>query len=232
MTNATNIPAHGVNDTRLSDLKKMVTKFGGEAALGKDAMPKLAMATIRAAADDVITADDAGDLYALYVKAENSKLIHEQAKGSQKVQVSKLRQIISMGLMRTIDPVAVLQTAYDVREELKAESATGVKPAYAFYVDVAREQLKQETQLDRAEIRELAFRGGPAERTVQQELEAIAKKLEGLISGENRQGLKDDSQAVIDAYDAIKTRIATLTFEAQKLHLMQEAAKLGLVVQA
>lgn len=228
MTN-TNIPTHGINDTRRADLDKLVKKFGGEAALGKDAMPKLAQAVLRAAADDVITGDDAEALYGTYLLNENTKLIHEQKKSSSKAQVSKLRQIINMGLMRSIDPVEVMQEAFDVREAMKADGEKGLKSAYAFYVDVAREQLKTDTALTRSELREIATKP-QAEKDLLKELEGMVKKLEGIISGENRYGMHDDSQNVIDAYDALKARVTAIMVQEQRNALIQEAAKLGAAV--
>lgn len=227
----TNVPAHGVNDTRRADFDKLVKKLGGEAALGKDALPKLAQYVLRAAADDVIGLDDATDIYKSYLTTENNKLIHEQSKGSLNAQSSKLRQIIAMGLMRSIDPVAVMQEAFLIREQMKKDGEKGLKPAYAFYVDVAREQQTKETALSAGELEDLARRAAP-EKDVLKELEGMVKKLEGIISGENRYGMHDDSQNVIDAYDALKSRIATLIMEEQKLNLMREAAKLGMVMQA
>src|SRR6478736_21283 len=98
-------PAHLKNDKRFGDLIKTVTKLGEEASLGKDSLPKLAVAVVQAAADGVIDLetknakgeDAATQIYNRYATTESKKSIHEHT--GTKANASKLRQLIAMGVM-------------------------------------------------------------------------------------------------------------------------------------
>lgn len=231
--------ANQPNDTRLRDLLNSVRKFGRESGEGKDSLPKLAMSVVRAAADGVIDMekDDKGNdaatrLYSEYVNAESSKAIHEHTNGGQKANVSKLRQLIGMGCMTTIDAVSVMNDAFKVREELKATDEK-LKPAYHFYVDVAREQLKNDQELAEDELREIAIKSAPAGKDVEKVLQGVMKTLEALVSGEGKgslAGLKDDSEEVEAAFQAIRDRLANITIKRETVKLMEAAKLLGLTI--
>lgn len=243
MTNATNAtnataaeaPAHLKNDKRFSDLMKQVTKFGEEASLGRDSLPKLAHAVVKAAADGVLDTetkdgkgnDAAAQIYEKYVAAESKKAIHEHSGGGKKANVSKLRQLISMGAMSTIDAVEVMQAAFQAREDMMADD-NKVKPAYPFYVEVAREQLKRDTPISKKELEDLVIKGGPAEKTLEGELKRALKILEGLVTGENRDKIKDEDALTEAAFQAVRERLDGLATLRQRQKVMQEAAKLGL----
>jgi endo-alpha-1,4-polygalactosaminidase (GH114 family) len=156
MTNANTVaagaetPAALSNDKRKADFMKQVGKFGEESALGRDALPKLAHAVVKAVADgilDINEKDDKGNdaaalVYEKYVSQETKKALHERSAAGKKANISKLRQLMQFGAMTTIDPVEQMQKAFDARENMIADD-NKVKPAYPFYVDMARKQLGQ-----------------------------------------------------------------------------------------
>jgi hypothetical protein len=228
-------PAAQSNDKRMSDLMKQVTKFGEEASLGKDSLPKLAHAVVRAAADgyiDLDTKDAKGNdaahqLYDAYVKGESKKAIHEHSAGGKKANVSKLRQLISMGCMTTIDGADVMQRAFQARENMIADSAK-VKAAYPYYVDVAREQLKQDKPLTDNELGDIALKDAPAPKTVEGELKRALNILEGLVTGENRDKIKDADPLTEAAFQAVKERLDSIATLRNREKLMAQAAALGL----
>lgn len=221
-------PAHGKNDKRLGDLMRQVTKLGEEASLGKDSLPKLAHAVVRAAADGVITADDAQSVYEKYAAAESKKAIHEHSKGGLKANVSKLRQLIAMGELKAFDAVEVMQAAFDTRTAAVSEDVK-VKAAYPFYVDVAREQLKTpDVALTKEQLEHLVEKDAPADKTLEGELTRALKVLEGLITGENKAKLKDDSELTQAAYDALKERVDTFATMRARAKLIKDAAALGI----
>lgn len=232
MTDTTNqIP----NDNRLTDLFKQVNKFGEEASLGKDSLPKLAHAVVRAAADGVIdtsTKDKNGDdaaaqIYARYAAGESKKAIHEHSTGGKKANISKLRQLISMGEMKTIDGAEVMQGAFEARERA-IDNGDKVKAAYAFYVDVAREQLKHDVALTDSQLGELALRQEASEKTLEGELKRILKSLEGLVTGENKAKLKDEDELTIAAWEAVRERVEGFATLRAREKLLSDAAALGL----
>lgn len=250
MTNATNTtnaapanvpaetPAHLKNDKRFSELMKQVSKFGEEASLGRDSLPKLAHAVVKAAADGVLDLetkdskgnDAAAQIYEKYVAAESKKAIHEHSGGGKKANISKLRQLISMGAMAGIDAVEVMQAAFKARENMMADD-NKVKPAYPFYVEVAREQLKEgrETKpLTQRELESLVIKDEPSAKTLEGELKRVLKTLEGLVTGENRDKIKDTDALTEAAFHAVKERLDNMATLRQKEKLLKDAAKLGL----
>lgn len=223
------------NAKRLKDLLSQVGKLGEEASLGKDSLPKLAHAVVKAAADGIIDLetkdakgnDQAHAIYEKYVAGESKKAIHEHSAGGKKANVSKLRQLISMGCMTTVDGVEVMQRAFQARENMIADSAK-VKPAYPFYVDVAREQLKVNKPLSDNELNDIAMKDAPNAKTLEGELKRAFNILEGLVTGENRDKIKDGDALTEAAYNAIKERINGLATLAARRELEAKAAKLGL----
>jgi hypothetical protein len=231
------VPAHLTNDKRYGDLMRQVTSLGGEAALGRDSLPKLAHAVAKAAADGVIDLetknakgeDIATQIYARYAAAESKKAIHEHSKGGLKGNASKLRQIIAMGAMTTIDAVEVMDDAKRAREAMEGTEGVKVKSAYPFYVDVARaQQASPAAALSFDELKELACKEGSEPKTVEQELRRVLKTLEGLVSGENNHGIRDDDALTIAAVEAVKARLDAMALLAARNKLLAEAAALGL----
>lgn len=231
----TETPKELTNDKRMSELMKQVGKLGEEASLGKDSLPKLAHAVVRAAADGVIDLetkdakgnDAAHSLYEKYALAESKKAIHEHSSGGKKANVSKLRQLIAMGCMTTIDAVDVMQRAFQARENMISDSAK-VKAAYPFYVDVAREQQKHDKPLSDNELNDLALKDAPAPKTLEGELKRALNVLEGLVTGENRDKLQDTDALTEAAYNALKERLSSLATLKARRELEAKAAKLGL----
>lgn len=244
MTNETNTVAEGAetaaalsNDKRLSDLLKQVNKFGEEAALGKDSLPKLAHAVVRAAADGIIDTetkdakgnDAAVQVYEKYAAGESKKALHEHSAGGKKANISKLRQLIAMGAMTTIDAVEVMQDAFEAREGMLREEGVKVKSAYPFYVDVAREQLKQPNgKLSKEQLEDIVQKDAPAPKELEAVLKGIFKKLEDLTSGEGKDKLKDQDDLTIAAFEAIRERLDNIATERKRAELMSKAAALGI----
>lgn len=217
------------NDKRKSDLLKQIGKLGEEASLGRDSLPKLAHAVVKAAADGVITGDDAEGLYTKYATAESKKAIHEHSSAGKKANVSKLKQLIEMGCMTTVDAVEVMQSAFQARENMIADSQK-VKSAYPFYVDVARAQQKTDTPLSTSALEELACKDEPNAKTLEGELKRVLKTLEGLVTGENRDKIKDDDENTEAAFHLIKDRLDKIATLRQRDELRKKAAELGLTL--
>jgi len=229
---ASSVPAHLANDKRHGDLMKLVKTLGSDGAAGRDSLPKLAHAVVKAAADGVIdleTKDKAGDdqataIYKAYAAADSKKAIHEHKDAGVKANASKLRQLIKMGLMTTIDPVELMQTAHEVREGLKMDEGTKLKPAYHFYVDVARAQCDKDKALSKGSLEDLATKGEASPKELLDRLKQVQKLLQGLVSGENRDKLKDQDPLTIAAQEAIDERIkaieaATFVAKAREMAL-------------
>jgi hypothetical protein len=229
----TNVQPHLANDKRFGDLLKQVGKLGEEASLGRDSLPKLAMAVVKAAADGIIDLekdskglDAAHTIYEKYAANESKKAIHEHSAGGKKANVSKLRQLISMGMMTTIDAFEVMQDAFTARENMINDS-NKVKPAYPFYVEVAREQLKADKRLTQKQLEDLVLKDAPSEKTLEGELGRVLKILEGLVTGENRDKLKDTDALTEAAFQAVRERVAKFATLRKHDELRKMAAALG-----
>jgi len=225
----------------LDELMKDVRQFGREQALGEDAKAKFALRVTRASADGIIdlekkhgkdpktAKDDIDVLYKEYVDQYSSKSLHEHKGIVQKT--SEMRVFVKFGAMTTCDPVTVLNRAVILRNEL-AKGDTKVKSAFPSYLNVARAQLDSDQPLTDDQIRECVVPGEPAEKTLEKELGRIAKALEAIITGENKAGLKCQSENVIAAHDAITREIATMVKQRELMDLLQKAADLGLNVSS
>jgi ElaB/YqjD/DUF883 family membrane-anchored ribosome-binding protein len=226
-----------VNDNRRADFMKQVGALGRESALGKDSLPKLAHAVVKASADGVIDADEKNDkgddiatvIYENYARNESNKAIHEHSKSGVKANASKLRQLIKMGAMTTVDAVEIMQAAFEAREAAIADDVK-VKSAYPYYVDVARKQLETDKPLTSAELAEIVRKPEAAPKELETELKAILKRLEGLVSGENKAGLRDEDELTEAAMHSLKERLDKMAFIRQTMELREKAAALGITL--
>lgn len=220
--------SENVNDTRLKEFMKDVRKYGAESAAGRDALPHLALRVVQAAADGLIDAEDTETVYEAYIKADERRAAIERTPAGRKAQVSKLRQLVSLGCLTTVDGFVVITDAKEVLEKAYEKGEGKIKSAYAYFVDVARAQLKQDTPLSKDALKELVFKNEPNPKTLEGELEKVRKILEGLISGENRDNLKDDHEDVEAAFHLIDGRLKQLATLRETEELRRKAAALGL----
>ena len=229
----TEVPAHLKNDKRFSDAMKAIRKFGEESALGKDSLPKLAQYVVRLAADGVIDTetknakgDDAATMiYEAYVKAESSKAIHEHT--GTKANVSKLRQLIKLGNLTTVDAVELMQDALEARDAMMADD-NKVKPAYPFYIEVARAQLEApQKRLERKVLERMVCKEEQKEKTIEGELKRAMTILENLVTGEGK-APKDTDELTDAAFNAVRDRLHKIEQARQLAKLHEQAAKLGI----
>jgi len=203
------------NDHRRDDLVKEVRSLGAAAAAGGDSLPMLAHHVVRAAQEGIITTvkdtdgkDDAHKLYAEYAATQSKKAVHTHTDGGTKANVSKLRKLIEFGEMPIIDPVDVMNRTKAIRDELH-DKEIKLRPVYASYVEVAREQLDNPgVALSDEQIKECVSKPEAAEKTLEKELSSIHKRLEKLVTGEG--GLKDQSSEIIQAEEMLRSRLASM----------------------
>lgn len=234
-----NLAHSPVNDQRLTDFMSQVRDFGRDSARGRDALPKLAVSFVRAVADgyldlskDSTGRDGAARVYEAYVQAETKKSIHNRTDGGLKGNISKLRQLGVFASNPKFDPVAELDRCIARRSELAANEVK-VKPAYAAYVDYAREQNKHDDPMSDDQIDE-TVRVTKAERevTLVGELEKIQKKIEGFITGEDKHGIKDQSPELIQVQELITQRLAALKLREDTIVALVKARETGVISPA
>lgn len=226
------------NDTRLDDLRSQVREYGRDSAQGRDAKPKLALAVVRAAFDNVIAPDDAEMLYNEYALAESKKSIHDHSAGGVKANVSKLRQIISLGHLPAVDGVALLDKVTDMRIELRAQEAK-LKGAFDTFVDIARAQLKSpDTELDDDAVRDLCVKADAAPKDLIQKLAEDYKRLYKRVEELTSEGIGAASteaamHAIGDQISELGGDLPPVTKEAKaKANFIKRAATYGISVSA
>lgn len=221
-----NLTHSSTNDTRLETFMSDVREYGRDSAVGKDALPKLAFRFIRAVADEVLDMgkdavgdDGAARVFKTYASSEGKKQIHDRSSDSVKAQNSKLRTI---GKAASNPKWDFVQVSNDLQVAIQDYKKSGIdtKPTYAALVDVAREQLKSDTQLTYDEIAVLCLptTKEPKEVTLESKLEKIQKQLEDVITGEDKDGLQDQSSEIAIAAENLGIR------RGQLLQLAQAAA--------
>jgi hypothetical protein len=95
--------------------------------------------------------DAATRKFKLYCSAKGKKAFHDRSEGSQKAQASKIRQLQNAAANPKWDFVDVLNRAVTIRQTA-IDDGIDVKSPFPAYVDVAREQLKYDDELDDAMI--------------------------------------------------------------------------------
>ena len=228
---------NSANDTRLSEFMTEVREFGRAEASGKDALPMLAVAVVRAVCDGVLdtgkdaSGDDAATrVFNEYAKARGRKQIHERTEGGLKANISKLRQIVTFAGNPKYDAVDVLNRAIIMRNKL-LDDEIDVKPAYAAYVDLARAQIKEDDALSDDMIEAVIRKGPGRDKTLEGELEKIAKSLEKIVTGENAHGIQDQSPEIVKAHELIGARLAALLHRAKTLKALEDAVATGILTQ-
>jgi hypothetical protein len=182
------------------DLFKDIGKFGKSSGEGASALGRLGLRVLRGAADGLLSTakvqggkSDAVLIYEAYAAADSKHAEH--TKGGMKANAAKLNAIIGMGCMTTCDPVAVGDRAVRLREKME-EADLKPKALFAGLVDVARKQQDSDVELSDAAIEE-ALTKTKVDKTLEKEWEAINKKIESIVTGENSAGLKDQSDRAL-----------------------------------
>jgi hypothetical protein len=103
--------------------------------------------------------------------------MHEHTAGGVKANVSKLTQVIKLGMLPAIDGPALLNKVIDTREALR-QGEDKIRAAFDTFVDVARLQLKTpDTELDDAAIRDLCIKPEVAAKDLLAKLAEDYKRL-------------------------------------------------------
>jgi hypothetical protein len=242
--------AKQANDNRFSKFKKLAKSLGEDTALGKDALPKLAQAVVEQAREGVIDAttkvkgpegkmiSQVEVIYNEYVAGEQTtKAIHERTTGGVQSQISKLKQLVTMGCLPNVDAVDVMDRAFAAREDMSGRKdaegkAVKVKSAYAYYVDVARAQIKEpDTALTKEALEKLVLKAEPKEKELESELIRILKSLDRLVNGgEDGTGLMDEDKLTYDAFKLMQERVGKVAQLKKMEELRELAAKAGVKI--
>ena len=215
LVNENAVPGHNepppTPEEMRKDFFKDVNKFGKESGVGSSALARLGLRCVRAAADGLISIekptkggkDDATVIYEAYTASDSKHAEHTA--GGSKANASKLRQLIALGCMTTCDGVEVASNTVRLREEMEGQELKP-KALFAGLVDVARAQLEVDSALSDDTIKE-ALTKTTADKTLEKEWKAVAKKIEGLVTGENAAKLKDQSPEAVQIQELVSAYV-------------------------
>ena len=232
----TNLAHNTQNDTRFADAMAVVRELGRDAASGKDALPNLAVHFVRQIYDGVFTPDKdangedaATRIFKEYAKSEGKKAFHDRTEASQKVNISKLKQLEKAAANPKFDFVDVLNRAITIRQTA-IDDGIEVKSPYPAYVDVARAQLKLDEEMDDAMIFAAVTKSETTrEVTLEGQLKKAAKILEDIITGEKHPGVQDSSPEVMMAAEQLNVRLTSLMTTKAQSEAIAKAIEAGFV---
>jgi hypothetical protein len=230
-------PAAIPNDTREAEFDAFTREKGRDDAMGNEALASWSIGFVRVISDGVVGPakdangeDAATRKFKLYCSAKGKKAFHDRSEGSQKAQASKIRQLQNAAANPKWDFVDVLNRAVTIRQTA-IDDGIDVKSPFPAYVDVAREQLKYDDELDDAMIFAAVTKTeSTREVTVEGQLKKAAKILEDLITGEKYPGVQDTSAETHAASEAITTRINEIIKLQTEREALEKALAAGYVL--
>jgi hypothetical protein len=215
MTSTGNLTHGATNDTRLHDLELRVNQYGRDKQAGIDSMPKFALDFIRGVQEEYIDIkhdankeDGAVRFFNRY--AEAGKAVHDRSGDSVKAQQSKFRALQKAAANPKWDFIQVADHAVRAIAQFRKDQID-TKGTFAALVDVAREQMKTDVELTYDEVAVICLPTSVVkEVTVESKLAKISKQMEELITGEGKDGLKDQSPELMQAQELVAGRIKDL----------------------
>jgi hypothetical protein len=224
------------NDTRTEEFKAFVRERGREAALGKDALPSLAIGFIRAVYDgawdmdkDANGEDGAVRMFKMYAASEGKKAIHNRTEQSVKVQSSKFRQLGNFAGNPKWDAVDITNRAFTIHQKALDEDVE-MKSAFPAYVDLAREQLKRDDAMSDDEILAVMSKSeSTKEVTLEGQLKKMHKIAEGIITGEKNPGVIDQTSEMHQIEEMLRVKIAEVVALREKDEKLTKMIEMGFV---
>lgn len=200
------------NDNRLADFLSDARTYARDKASGNDAWPKMIVRTVSAAADGVVTPDDAEMIVNTFIEAQGKKSVHERSTDSVKKTKSEIKKTIEFGGMTTIDPVDVMGRAVTIYGNIQGERKSAVNA----YLQVVRDQLKSpDYAMTDEEIERAMLKGEAKERTIEQHLKAALKAVEAALKANEESETPLPLEGATAAKAALEGQIATLARAAE-----------------
>jgi len=217
-------PTPTTNSITHDEVMTMAATLGAQAALGRDTQIKSLLKCLEGAYHGVLDLkkgkhgpdmDDATKYAEAYWKAKNANTVFDAKADNQQKLASTIRTSIKLGSTPKFgngEPIATVNNLMTIRQKLmQTTERKRLDDAANTFMKFARAQLKQDTLLTDAELRELCFKPGKEEPTVEAILEATRKKLDKLIDGSAGNGhLQCKTQNVVAARHSISQELAAI----------------------
>lgn len=212
------------NDNRLADLLSDVRSYARDKASGNDAWPKMIVRTVSAAADGVVSKDDAMMIVETFIEAQGKKAVHERSTDSVKKTKSEMTKVIEFGSLTTVDAVDVMGRAVTLYGNMQVEKKSAVNA----YIQVVRNQLKSpDYALTDDEIEAAMAKDEAKARTIEQQLKAALKAVEAAIKLNEESDAPIALEGATAAKSALEAQIATLARAAEIAKARAHLASLG-----
>ncbi len=203
-------------------LREIARELGKEAGKGRDTQIKFALSLVEGSYHNAIDlspnkhgkdVDDAQKLTEEYVLSQRSATIFDAKAANQRKAISCHRACIKLGQWTkggNGEPLHNMNNLMSMRQKLKAipDEAKKLDDAFNTLVKYARTQVKRDSLIGDAELKDMCFKPGAALKTPEQIIETIRNQLDSLIRGEASQGTAQDAtKKVIEAKNALTDRL-------------------------
>lgn len=216
MTNPT------TNALTFADLEKFAQEFGEQCGKGKDTQIKFLLKVAEGAYLGALDTtqnkhgagvDDAEKLASVYYKAQTGATVFDATANNQRKLMSCVRTGIRIGGWTkggAGEPIATINELLNHRQQLRRDPGMAKKldDAANTFLRYARTQLKRDTLIEGAELKELVYRPVSDPAGPEAVLKNIAKSLDNLIKGKASNGhAQDSAPALVQAHQLLKKRL-------------------------
>jgi len=231
-----NVPAHGQNDQQLKDLLSKVRDDARNKAKSDRSKAVMYGRVLEAAVGGVIDTtkdkhgkniDDAKLLYDEFIKAYSDKDPNSHAPKGVAVQVSRLRtapRYAEFCVQQGHDAMTEFSRYAEIYKNLRSvNEGKDVKPEFEAYYKAVCTAMSPEQNglvLSDDQIAAACRKAESEEKDLLKVLQELDKKVTGLVTGENKQQLKDQSESMIAIQAALHEYVRTLELlsEEQAAH--------------
>ena len=213
------------NTITFADLLQTAAELGADAGKGKDTQIKFLLKAVEGGFHNALDlasnkhgtdVDDATKLSEAYVKAQQGAVIFDAKAPNQQKLISTVRTSIKLGGWPkggNGEPMATVNNLIQMRQNLRKIPAEAKKlqDAANCLLSYARAQLKRDTLIDDAELREFCYKPGKNLQTGEQIIEGIVKQLDRLIDGRAAQSTaQDNSPEIVAARQDLRKRLTAI----------------------
>jgi len=213
------------NTITFQDLMDTAAQLGSEAGKGKDTQIKFLLKGVEGGYHNVLDlsankhgtdVDDATKLSEAYVKAQQGAVVFDAKAPNQRKLVSTVRTTIKLGSWPkggNGEPMATVNNLMTIRQNLRRIPAEAKKldDAANTLLKYARAQLKRDTLIDEAELKEFCYKPGKNLPTAEDIIEGMVKQLDKVIDGSAAQGTAQDNSAEVrSARNDLRKRLSAI----------------------
>lgn len=213
------------NTTTFADLLQTASDLGAEAGKGKDTQIKFLLKAVEggyhgavdlSASKHGTDVDDATKLSEAYVKAQQGAVVFDAKAPNQRKLISTVRTGIKLGGWPkggNGEPLATVNNLMTMRQNLRKIPAEAKKldDAANTLMKYARAQLKRDTLIDDAELKEFCYKPGQKLPTAEDIIESMVKQLDKLVDGSAAHGTAQDNSAEVrDARQDLRKRLSAI----------------------